>query len=231
MSSPTSGRIIFSIATSASLMCTMRGAMGWRRLNARRRCARAPPTLGGLANLLKSAALGIVEPVAGKQQFGPAADDSEQVIEIVGDASGKAPYGFKPLRMAELLLQVAALAPGGSGPQFPRNGCIEANQLVFADTIAGAGGQGGMHLAVRKAGRDYDQGDVRALLVENAQGFERAEARQQVFRKNDVPLFLDRGVKSGGGFDTDSLGIVTTLLQVLDQLQAIGFRTLKQKGF
>ena len=44
------------------------------------------------------------------QEFGVALDDHEEIVEVVGDATGEAPDGFHFLGLAKLLFELMALA-------------------------------------------------------------------------------------------------------------------------
>ncbi len=62
-------------------------------------------TIGGLADLLDIAPLGIVGPEVLQQQIAVARDHREQIIEVVRDPARQSPHGLHLLRLQELLLE------------------------------------------------------------------------------------------------------------------------------
>ena len=59
----------------------------------------------GLANLVDVVALGVVRAEVLKQQIAVARDHGQEVVEVVGDASGQATDRFHLLRLAQLSLE------------------------------------------------------------------------------------------------------------------------------
>ena len=64
--------------------------------------------LGGGRDLVELGLGGAV--AAFEQRLGVAADHGQEVVEVVGDAAGEPPDRLEPLRLAQLLLELLALA-------------------------------------------------------------------------------------------------------------------------
>ena len=65
--------------------------------------------LGGRPDLAKVMPARVLLLEVGQQEVRVAANDGEQVVEVVGDATGKPPNGFHPLRLAKAVLQQLSL--------------------------------------------------------------------------------------------------------------------------
>ena len=68
---------------------------------------------GGILHFFELVVDRVVLRYGGKQHFRVPENDGEQIVEIVRDAAGKLPDGFKFLGLAQLGLQAIALLPGG----------------------------------------------------------------------------------------------------------------------
>ena len=129
-----------------------------------------------------------------QQQLGGAEHGGEHVVEVVRHAAGEPPYGFQPLRGAELLLQPAAVAPHHGVLDRPIDGGRQPLQPVLHDVIGGAGFHRRDRGVLADAPGDDEKGDVGEPVADQREGGGRLERRQVVIAEHDVPRpALQRG--------------------------------------
>ena len=112
MSSPISRCNIFADSATASFKSSATGASTCLRLKASICAGEIGGASGGVHDGLGVAARGVVRREAILDDFGVAADDHEEVVEVVGDASCEASDGLHFLRVAELLFELLDLLFG-----------------------------------------------------------------------------------------------------------------------